>query len=138
MPFGAAAFGEDLRWGKRAIEAGYKLVYEPRSVVLHAHELTSAYALRRHYVDQALLAELFDWRLVPNLPSLVGAVAASGARQFRALRAESTPAGSAGRLAARHAFSSQAGVYLGGKGGAIGRLGRRALGAPERTADRGA
>ena len=30
-------------------EAGYKLVYEPRSALLHSHERRALYDLRRHY-----------------------------------------------------------------------------------------
>jgi rhamnosyltransferase len=50
MPFERTVFGEDLRWGKRVIETGYKIVYEPRSAVLHSHERSALYDLRRHYV----------------------------------------------------------------------------------------
>lgn len=66
LPFERTGFGEDLRWGKRVVEAGHKLVYEPRSTVLHSHERGALYELRRHYVNQLVLLELFGLRLVPN------------------------------------------------------------------------
>ncbi len=50
IPLEKAAFAEDLRWGKRVVEAGHKIVYEPRSVVVHSHERGPLYDLRRHYV----------------------------------------------------------------------------------------
>ena len=67
IPFGQTNFGEDLRWGRQVVEAGYKLVYEPRSAVFHSHGRSAAYDLRRHYVDQRVLLDLFELVLVPNL-----------------------------------------------------------------------
>ena len=49
----------DLKWRKTIVEAGYKLVYEPRSAVLHSHERGAFYDLRRHYADGLLLQDLF-------------------------------------------------------------------------------
>ena len=71
FPFGEADFAEDLRWGKKVVEAGYTIVYEPRSVVFHSHERGALYDLRRHYVDQLVLDELFGARMVPSLPRLI-------------------------------------------------------------------
>jgi rhamnosyltransferase len=60
FPFERTGFGEDLRWGKRVVEAGYKLVYEPRSAVLHSHERGAFYDFRRNYANGlVLLAHLY-------------------------------------------------------------------------------
>src|SRR3712207_7633872 len=42
---------------KKVVEAGYTIVYEPRSVVVHSHERGALYDLKRHYVDQLVRSE---------------------------------------------------------------------------------
>ena len=118
FPFVQTNFGEDLRWGKQVVEAGYKLVYEPRSAVLHSHERSLLYDLRRHYVDQLVLLQLFGLVLVPNVRILLLNVLRSTASLWRRLFDE----GKTSRvhpktllLAARYAAVSQVGVYLGVK-----------------------
>ncbi len=64
-PFEKTNFGEDIRWGKKVVEVGYKIVYEPRSAVFHSHERGVVYDLRRSYVNQRVLLELFGFRLPP-------------------------------------------------------------------------
>lgn len=116
IPFERTRFGEDLRWGKRVIEAGYKLVFEPRSAVLHSHERGALYDLRRYYVDQRVLLELFGISPAPNLPSLaVGLLGSSARLFFRLRREEGVAPPRAAALAARQALCSQAGAYLGAK-----------------------
>lgn len=111
-------FAEDLRWGKRVVEAGYKIVYEPRSVVVHSHERGALYDLRRHYVDQTVLLELFGSRLVPNLPRLVLGIPYFTRHVYHLLRREEPAPEERPRhalLAARYAVPTQLGAYLGGK-----------------------
>lgn len=118
FPFGEADFAEDLRWGKKVVEAGYKIVYEPRSVVVHSHERGALYDLRRHYVDQLVLHELFGARIVPSLPRLILGVPYSTRHVYRLLRREEGAPEKRPRLligAATYALASQLGAYLGGK-----------------------
>ena len=118
FPFGQTNFGEDLRWGKKVVEAGYKLVYEPRSAVFHSHERGAAYDLRRHYMEQRLLLDLFGLTLVPNSASLLLNVLRASAYLYRRLRRDEKAIKEAPRLAllaARHAVFSQSGAYLGAK-----------------------
>ena len=131
LPFERTNFGEDLRWGKRVLEAGYKTVYEPRSAVFHSHERGATYDLRRHYVDQRVLLELFGLKLVPNLLRLLPATIRFYMHLYRLLR-EDEEAAEGGRLslvllAARYAILAQVGNYLGTKGEAIARLSPRAF-----------
>jgi glycosyltransferase involved in cell wall biosynthesis len=114
IPFGRTGFGEDLRWGKRVVEAGYKLVYEPHSAVLHSHERDALYDLRRHYVEGRLLQDLFGLAPVASLPSLLWNVLLSSAHLYRGLRRGGKVEGLARALAlaARYAFPSQLGAYL--------------------------
>src|SRR5215207_3614267 len=118
FPFEKTNFGEDLRWGKRAVEAGYKIVYEPRSVVVHSHERGALYDLRRHYVDQLVITELFEFHMVPNLPRLILGIPYSARHIYRLLRREEPAPKERPRhalLAARYAVPTQLGAYLGGK-----------------------
>jgi len=115
-PFERTVFGEDLRWGKRVVEAGYSLVYEPRSAVFHSHERGAPYDLRRHYVEGQLLLDLFGLAPTPNLAFLLLNVLRSSAHLYlRMLKGEKQAPLDAPRLAilaARYAALSQAGAYL--------------------------
>ncbi len=116
LPFGRTRFGEDLRWGKRAVEVGHKIVYEPRSAVLHSHERGAVYDLRRHYINQRVLLDLFGLELVPNLAALLLNVLRSAAYLYlRLLREEKEGLLRAVPLALVHALSSQIGTYVGAK-----------------------
>lgn len=115
FPFERTDFGEDVRWGKSIVEAGYRLVYEPRSAVLHSHERGALYDLRRHYADGLLLQDLFGLAQTPNLGRLLLNVLLSSAHLFLRLSRDGKTAGVAPRsflLAMRYALFSQAGAYL--------------------------
>lgn len=116
IPFGSTGFGEDLRWGKRVVEAGYKIVYEPRSAVFHSHERGALYDLRRYYVNQLLLLDLFGLELVPSLRTLLSNTLRSAAHLYlRLLRDERQNALRAVPPAVRHAVTSQVGACVGVK-----------------------
>ena len=51
FPFSKVAFGEDLEWSKRVLEAGYKIAYEPKSVVRHSHRSSITGNYRRAVQD---------------------------------------------------------------------------------------
>jgi rhamnosyltransferase len=131
LPFEKTNFGEDLRWGKKAVEAGYKVVYEPRSAVFHSHERGGMYDLRRYYVDQRLLLELFGLEPVPNLVRLFLAILRSTLHLYRLLRRDEELAAEGTLrsmiLAVKYAVPAQAGNYLGAKSPEIARLSPRAF-----------
>ncbi len=112
IPYGRTGFGEDLRWGKRAIEAGYKLVYEPRSAVVHSHERGPLYDLRRHYAEGLLLLDLFGLAPVPSLARLLLKVLLAAAHLCRRLLLDEGAGWRSLPLAVRHAAPSQLGLYL--------------------------
>jgi rhamnosyltransferase len=125
FPFGEADFAEDLRWGKKVVEAGYIIVYEPRSVVVHSHERGVLYDLRRHYVDQLVLDELFGARLVPNLPRLILGIPYATSHVYSLLGREEPAPEKRPKLlfgAATYALASQLGAYLGCKVPSLSRL----------------
>jgi rhamnosyltransferase len=118
FPFGEADFAEDLRWGKKVVEAGYTIVYEPRSVIVHSHERGALYDLRRHYADQLVLDELFGARLVPNLARLILGVPYATRHVYGLLRREEPAPEKWPKLlveATTYALASQIGAYLGCK-----------------------
>ncbi|WP_166178186.1 glycosyltransferase family 2 protein [Rubrobacter tropicus] len=113
IPFGQTGFGEDLRWGKRAVESGHKLVYEPRSAVVHSHERGPLYNLRRHYAEGLLLLDLFDLAPVPSLLVLLkNTLLASAHLTRRLLLLDEGSGWWALPLAVGYAVPSQLGLYL--------------------------
>jgi rhamnosyltransferase len=59
FPFGRAAFGEDIRWAKRVMEAGYAIYYQPDSIVIHSHDRSAWYDFKRFVASYRLYHELF-------------------------------------------------------------------------------
>jgi len=115
IPFERTGFGEDVRWGKRVIEAGFKIVYEPRSAVFHSHERGAFYDLRRHYVEQLLLVDLFGLASTPNLALLLLNILRASAYFYLRLVGYEKSAVRAARLvplALKYAVFSQIGAYL--------------------------
>lgn len=123
IPFRKTSFGEDVRWGKEVVEAGYKVVYEPGAAVIHSHPRGATYDLRRHYVDQRVLIDLFGPAFLPPLYSLPPNVLRSAASLCRRLyKAEGTENVAPAMLAAvKYAVLSQVGAYLGGVGHRLAR-----------------
>jgi rhamnosyltransferase len=113
IPFERTRFGEDIRWGKAVVEAGHKLVYEPRSAVLHSHERGALYDLRRHFVDALILQELFGLTPTPTLPRMLLNVILTSAHLY--LSKDDSATISVPHfllLALRYALCSQVGAYL--------------------------
>jgi rhamnosyltransferase len=141
LPFEETSFGEDIRWGKKVMEAGYKTVYEPRSAVFHSHERGALYDLRRYYLDQRVLLELFGLKLVPNLVRLSLAIPHSSLHLYQLLRKDDELAARGPLwlmlLALKYAVPAQVGNYLGAKSGAIARLSPRAFGKLHRFLSKG-
>jgi rhamnosyltransferase len=112
IPFGRTGFGEDLRWGERAVGRGYKLIYEPRSAVVHSHERGPLYDLRRHYAEGLLLLDLFGLASVPTPARLLLNTLLATAHLCRRLLLDEGAGWRALPLAVRHAVPSQLGLYL--------------------------
>jgi rhamnosyltransferase len=89
--FDVVPYGEDIAWGKRMIEAGYALVYEPTSEVFHSHDRSPMYALKRAYADHYQAADLFGMRLLPSLPRLVKTIAWTSIDAWRYIMATRKP-----------------------------------------------
>lgn len=55
-------FAEDLDWGKRAFESGWTIVYEPAAIVMHSHNRSFLYELKRSFVTYDILRDIFGYR----------------------------------------------------------------------------
>jgi len=75
IPFPDVEFGEDVAWASRALEAKWKIRYEPRAVVHHAHRYTRAAAYERYRIDAKFLRETFGWRVRPSAWSVARGIA---------------------------------------------------------------
>ncbi len=75
IPFPDVAFGEDVAWAARALEAGLSLRFEPRAVALHAHRYSPARAYERYKVDATFHREHFGDLVRPNLLSVARGIA---------------------------------------------------------------
>ena len=53
FPFRAADFAEDRLWAADVLDAGYKIVYEPASMVMHSHDYSLMEQFRQNFDDAA-------------------------------------------------------------------------------------
>ena len=60
IPFRRVRFAEDVDWAKRVLVAGYRIVYEPASIVYHSHQRSFLYNLKRQYVDERILLDQLE------------------------------------------------------------------------------
>jgi rhamnosyltransferase len=59
LPFQDVSFAEDLYWGTTVLKAGQRIVYEPKSAVIHSHRRSLEYERERASRDAAAVASLF-------------------------------------------------------------------------------
>jgi len=93
MPFQRGMFGEDIKFARAALEAGFTIVFDPESEVLHSHEYDAATVAARTFVD-AELNQRFLGRTCIEKPSHVAIMTArfwKSDREF--LRAQGLPLG---------------------------------------------
>ena len=116
-PFRPVSFGEDLDWSERIIKAGYKIVYEPGSAVVHSHDRSAIYEMKRAYAAHKLLSGMIGLRLLPTARDLRTRLPGLVRQRWKLARAS----GGGLRLyfqAVVRSLADQAGVYLGGVAGA--------------------
>lgn len=75
IPFPDVEFGEDVAWAAAALEAGWRIRFEPRAVVFHSHRYSPARAYERYRVDADFHRRHFHRRLRPSLASVLRGVA---------------------------------------------------------------
>jgi len=87
VPFrSVTTIGEDLQWGKDALEAGMAIVHEPRSVARHSHPYGFDELLGRNFDDGVAAREVVGSRLSGE--TLLGHIGAQVDRDLDHLRGE--------------------------------------------------
>jgi rhamnosyltransferase len=71
LPFPELAFGEDVAWAARALQRGWRIAFEPRALVLHAHRYGPRAAYARNRTDAAFLRAEFGLVLRPGALSVL-------------------------------------------------------------------
>ena len=71
LPFEERSFGEDVAWSRKALQAGYTLLMDPRAVVIHSHNRSIFYEFKRVYLDHQNLNALVGLRTVPTFKLVV-------------------------------------------------------------------
>lgn len=127
LPYPHVPFGEDLLWAKSAIEAGHRIVFEPRSAVLHGHRYGLRDLWRRTVIDGWSNRAFLDRRAVESLGDVFRGAAALAARDWKTLAGR---ASWGERLRVPfYRFVEMAGLYSGGR---RGRPRRTPLPSPDR------
>jgi rhamnosyltransferase len=115
-PFRQLSFGEDIEWSERVMKEGYRIVYDPRSAVIHSHNRSSLYEMKRAYVAHKLLGELLGFRALPSFRDLLTRLPGLIRRRWKLAEAD----GGGRRLYAQavtFSIGEQIGVFLGGVAG---------------------
>jgi rhamnosyltransferase len=112
-------FGEDLEWAYRVLLAGYRIVYEPRSRVIHSHNYSMWYELKRVYLDHQNLYSLVGLHAVPGWWDVLRATAGGTGHLVRVV-AEDPLLGPTSRLrwwlrAAPYALTQSLAEFLGAR-----------------------
>ena len=61
---------EDQEWGKRALLAGYKIIYEPEAVVYHSHHYTLKKVFKEYFDSGATMPYVYSHEKI-NPPSFL-------------------------------------------------------------------
>ncbi len=80
IKFPKRRFAEDIAWAKQVLLEGYKIVFEPESVVIHSHNKSLWYEFKRVYLDHYNWWEIGGFRIF-NRPSEVLGASIDGTRK---------------------------------------------------------
>lgn len=80
IPFRDLSFGEDRDWAYRVLTTGYAIEYRPDSRVIHSHERSFFYQLRRTFMDHRLIRDLLTAGAPPTLADFRAALRNETAR----------------------------------------------------------
>jgi len=71
IPIRDCAWAEDLVWSRDCLLKGFKIVYQPESMVYHSHPGKAFYFFRRGWLDQKSAGKYFGQVYYPALPDAV-------------------------------------------------------------------
>ncbi len=83
FPFARLDFAEDQDWAQRVLEAGYKTVYVPDSIVIHSHHYRPIRNFRRHFEHARAMKEIFGKEEFPQFKNMFHATRESVAADFK-------------------------------------------------------
>ncbi|MBU3759123.1 MAG: glycosyltransferase family 2 protein [Candidatus Omnitrophica bacterium] len=86
IQFDRVDFGEDIRWARKALLAGYRLAFEPSAFVYHSHDRPWTYTFKRLTHDHWNLYHLFGMECVPSFRFAVRAFWGSWIQHCREAR----------------------------------------------------
>lgn len=88
LPFGKVEFAEDQDWAERVLEAGFKTVYVPDSIVIHSHHYRPVKNFRRHFEHAKAMKEIFGKQEFPRFERIFTATRDSVKADFRFFQSE--------------------------------------------------
>jgi hypothetical protein len=78
-------FAEDIGWAKQVLDRGWKIVYEPESMVIHSHNQPLLYEFKRIYLDHQNWWQVGKFRIFNRRREVIGASVGGSWRMIRAL-----------------------------------------------------
>jgi glycosyltransferase involved in cell wall biosynthesis len=115
--FGSCRSGEDVVFGKQVIEAGHRIVYQSRSVVIHSHTRSPRREGKRAYCDHQILREHFGIHQISSFKHFRASVMEARrdySKQVEAMALPTIEKAALGKWARGYAFWVALGTYLGG------------------------
>ena len=88
IPFRKLEFAEDQDWAQRVLEAGYKTVYVPDSIVIHSHHYRPIKNFRRHFEHARAMKEIFGKEEFPLFKNIFSATHDSVKADYRFFQSE--------------------------------------------------
>jgi rhamnosyltransferase len=71
IPFPKTDFAEDLEWSRSVLRAGYKIIYEPDSIVYHSHDFSVFDWYKKNRINFNKLSTLFGVNTINNVYRLL-------------------------------------------------------------------
>lgn len=116
FPYLDVSYGEDLDWAKRVLLAGHGIAYVPDAKVIHSHDRSMLYDLKRAYADHSLAKQLFELTQFRSLSDMLRVWLWDTRQCAMAIRNLRRPIPEQAALlvhAASHSLASCFGAYLG-------------------------
>ena len=87
-------FAEDILWAKEVLQKGFKIVFEPGSMVVHSHNKSLWYEFKRVYLDHQNWWQVGNFRVFNRRIELIGASFDGTIKAVRGLCTMGLPASS--------------------------------------------
>ena len=127
-PFPPTRIAEDLEWARGVLQAGHRLAFVPAAQVVHSHDRSPMYELRRTYLVHQRLQAMFGLSTIPDARALAAAIALTMPMHLRLAAGERRGRIRAVVRAASLAVAFPLGQYLGARSAREGREFLRARG----------